>query len=105
MVFSEHTTQFPDKVAIQALIDELKAYVDNLSNENIDLSDYVTKNELQSKIDALNINIDLSSYVTKAELATAIVFIFIHFLTIVILIQSTIQSIFIIIITRRTSCK
>lgn len=72
MVFSEHTTQFPDKVAIQALIDELKAYVDNLSNENIDLSDYVTKNELQSKIDALNINIDLSSYVTKAELATAI---------------------------------
>lgn len=48
MVFSEHTTQFPDKVAIQALIDELKAYADNLSNGNIDLSDYVTKMNCKS---------------------------------------------------------
>lgn len=72
MVFSEHTTQFPDKVAIQALIAELKAYADSVSGDSVDLSDYVTKTELQSKLDALDINIDLSVYATKEELTAAI---------------------------------
>lgn len=72
MVFSEHTIQFPDKVATQALIDELKAYVDNAAAGDIDLSNYVTTDELQAKLDALDINIDLSSYATKEELTAAI---------------------------------
>lgn len=72
MRVSDVTTQFPDKVAIQALIDELKAYIDGISTGDIDLSNYVTKSELQAKLDALDINIDLSSYVTKEELNTVI---------------------------------
>ena len=72
MRVSDVTTQFPDKVAIQALIEELKAYADSIATGNIDLSDYVTKSELQAKLDALDINIDLSSYATKEELTNAI---------------------------------
>ena len=72
MRVSDVTTQFPDKVAIQALIDELKAYADSIATGDIDLSNYVTKSELQTKLDALDINIDLSSYATKEELAEAI---------------------------------
>lgn len=72
MRVSDVTTQFPDKVAIQALIDELKAYADSIATGDIDLSDYVTKSELQAKLDALDINIDLSSYATKEELTDAI---------------------------------
>ena len=72
MRVSDVTTQFPDKVATQALIDELKAYIDSIPNGNVDLSDYVTKEELQAKLDALDINIDLSSYATKEELTQAI---------------------------------
>ena len=72
MRVSDATTQFPDKVATQALIDELKAYIDSIPNGNVDLSDYVTKSELQAKLDALDINIDLSSYATKEELTQAI---------------------------------
>ena len=72
MRVSDVTTQFPDKVAIQALIDELKAYADSIATGDIDLSDYVTKSELQAKLDALSINIDLSSYATKGELTDAI---------------------------------
>ena len=72
MRVSDATTQFPDKVATQALIDELKAYIDSIPNGNVDLSDYVTKEELQAKLDALDINIDLSSYATKEELTQAI---------------------------------
>ena len=68
MRVSDVTTQFPDKVAIQALIDELKAYADSIATGDIDLTDYVTKSELQTKLDALNINIDLSSCATKEEL-------------------------------------
>ena len=72
MRVSDVTTQFPDKVAIQALIDELKAYIDGIATGDIDLSNYVTKSELQAKLDALDINIDLSSYATKEELTNAI---------------------------------
>lgn len=72
MRVSDVTTQFPDKVAIQALIDELKAYIDGIATGDIDLSNYVTKSELQAKLDTLYINIDLSSYATKEELTNAI---------------------------------
>ena len=72
MVVTDYNEQFLDKRGTDHLIDELKAYIDSISNGNIDLSDYVTKEELQAKLDALDINIDLSSYATKEELNTAI---------------------------------
>ena len=72
MVVTDYNEQFLDKRGTDHLIDELKAYINNLPNGNIDLSDYVTKSELQAKLDALNINIDLSSYATKEELTQAI---------------------------------
>ena len=72
MVVTDYNEQFLDKRGTDHLIDELKAYIDSIPNGNVDLSDYVTKSELQAKLDALNINIDLSSYATKEELTNAI---------------------------------
>ena len=72
MVVTDYNEQFLDKRGTDHLIDELKAYIDGIVTGNIDLSDYVTKSELQAKLDALDINIDLSSYATKEELTNAI---------------------------------
>ena len=72
MVVTDYNEQFLDKRGTDHLIDELKAYIDNLPSGSVDLSDYVTKSELQAKLDALHINIDLSSYATKEELTQAI---------------------------------
>ena len=72
MVVTDYNEQFLDKRGTDHLIDELKAYIDGISTGNIDLSNYVTKEELQAKLDALDINIDLSSYATKEELTNAI---------------------------------
>ena len=72
MVVTDYNEQFLDKRGTDHLIDELKAYIDSIPNGNVDLSDYVTKAELQAKLDALDINIDLSSYATKEELTQAI---------------------------------
>lgn len=72
MVVTDYNEQFLDKRGTDHLIDELKAYIDSISNGNVDLSDYVTKEELQAKLDALDIKIDLSAYATKEELAQAI---------------------------------
>lgn len=72
MVVTDYNEQFLDKRGTDHLIDELKAYIDSIPNGNVDLSDYVTKSELQAKLDALDINIDLSSYATKKELTDAI---------------------------------
>ena len=72
MVVTDYNEQFLDKRGTDHLIDELKAYIDSIASGNIDLSDYVTKSELQAKLDALDINIDLSSYATKEELTNAI---------------------------------
>lgn len=72
MVVTDYNEQFLDKRGTDHLIDELKAYIDSIPNGNVDLSNYVTKEELQAKLDALNINIDLSSYATKEELTNAI---------------------------------
>ena len=68
MIVTDYNEQFLDKIGTDHLIDELKAYI----NGRVDLSDYVTKSELQAKLDALHINIDLSSYATKEELTQAI---------------------------------
>ena len=72
MVVTDYNEQFLDKRGTDHLIDELKAYADSIANGNVDLSDYVTKSELQAKLDALDINIDLSAYATKEELTQAI---------------------------------
>ena len=72
MVVTDYNEQFLDKRGTDHLIDELKAYIDGISTGDIDLSNYVTKSELQAKLDALDINIDLSSYATKEELTNAI---------------------------------
>ena len=72
MVVTDYNEQFLDKRGTDHLIDELKAYIDGIATGDIDLSDYVTKSELQAKLDALDINIDLSSYATKEELTNAI---------------------------------
>ena len=72
MVVTDYNEQFLDKRGTDHLIDELKAYIDNLPTGGVDLSDYVTKSELQAKLDALDINIDLSAYATKEELTQAI---------------------------------
>ena len=68
MRVSDSETQFVDKAGLDHTISELKAYIDGLTNGGMDLSDYVTKTELQAKLDALNINIDLSSYALKEEI-------------------------------------
>ena len=72
MVVTDYNEQFLDKRGTDHLIEELKAYIDSITTGDIDLSDYVTKSELQAKLDALDINIDLSSYATKEELTNAI---------------------------------
>ena len=72
MVVTDYNEQFLDKRGTDHLIDELKAYIDSIATGDIDLSNYVTKEELQAKLDALDINIDLSSYATKEELTNAI---------------------------------
>ena len=72
MVVTDYNEQFLDKRGTDHLIDELKAYIDGIATGDIDLSNYVTKEELQAKLDALDINIDLSSYATKEELTNAI---------------------------------
>ena len=72
MVVTDYNEQFLDKRGTDHLIDELKAYIDSIATGGVDLSNYVTKSELQAKLDALNINIDLSAYATKEELTNAI---------------------------------
>lgn len=68
MVVTDYNEQFLDKRGTVHLIDELKAYIDGISTGDMDLSGYVTKEELQAKLDALDINIDLSAYATKEEI-------------------------------------
>lgn len=72
MVFTDYNTKFLDEDGVNHLIKELKEYMSGIATGDIDLSSYVTKEELQAKLDALDINIDLSSYATKEELEQAI---------------------------------
>lgn len=72
MVFTDYNTKFLDEAGVNHLIKELKEYMSGIATGDIDLSSYVTKEELQAKLDALDIDIDLSSYATKEELEQAI---------------------------------
>lgn len=64
--------EYLDRVGVIHLVQQLKVYIDGIATGDIDLSDYVTKAELQAKLDALDINIDLSAYATKEELTNAL---------------------------------
>ena len=64
--------EYLDRVGVIHLVQQLKVYIDGITTGDIDLSDYVTKTELQAKLDALDINIDLSAYATKEELTNAL---------------------------------
>lgn len=72
MVVTDYNTKFVDKAGIDHAIEELKAYINAVATGDIDLSFYVTQQELQEKLDALHIDVDLSAYATKEELAQAI---------------------------------
>ena len=72
MVFTDYNTKFLDEAGVNHLIKELKEYMSGIATGDIDLSSYVTKEELQAKLDALDIDIDLSSYATKEEMEQAI---------------------------------
>lgn len=72
MRVSDSETQFVDKAGLDHAISELKELISKIDSGEIDLSDYVTKEELQSKLDSLHIDVDLSAYTTKEELTTAI---------------------------------
>ena len=72
MVYTDQNTKFIDKDGLIYLINRLKEDIANMSTTNIDLSSYVTKDELQTALDELDIDVDLSSYATKEELETAL---------------------------------
>lgn len=72
MVYTDQTTKFVDKDGLTYLVNQLKEESANISPENIDLSSYVTRDELQAALDELDIDIDLSSYATKEELEQAL---------------------------------
>lgn len=72
MVVTDYNTKFLDKAGTDHLIEELKAYIDDIATGDIDLSSYVTKQELQGILDELHIDVDLSTYATKEELIQAI---------------------------------
>lgn len=76
MTFTDSETKFVDKAGLDHTIEELKNYVmeqiENIDTGDIDLSDYVTQEQLQDALDALDIDIDLSAYATKEELQQAI---------------------------------
>lgn len=72
MTVSDSETKFVDKAGLDHAIDELKKLIEDSQSGDVDLSDYVTQEQLQAALDSLDINIDLSVYATKAELQQAI---------------------------------
>ena len=72
MRYTYEQPEYIDRVGVAHLVKQLKIYIDGITTGDIDLSDYVTKAELQAKLDALDINIDLSAYATKEELTNAL---------------------------------
>lgn len=72
MTFAESETKFVDKAGLDHAIDELKKYIGDSKSGDVDLSDYVTQEQLQNALNALDIDIDLSAYATKEELKQAI---------------------------------
>ena len=53
MVVTDYNEQFLDKRGTDHLINELKTYIDGIVTGNIDLSNYVTKEELTNAINSI----------------------------------------------------
>lgn len=72
MVYTEQNTKFIDKDGLIYLINQLREDIDNIDASNIDLSNYVTNEQLQEALRNAGVDVDLSSYATKEELLEAI---------------------------------
>lgn len=72
MVVSDYKTQFLDKAGTDRLIEDLKIYIDAALSGGIDLTDYVTRQQLQDILNELQIDVDLSAYATREEMQQAI---------------------------------
>ena len=72
MVYTEQNTKFIDKDGLIYLINQLREDIDNIDTSNIDLSNYVTNEQLQEALRNAGVDVDLSTYATKEELLEAI---------------------------------
>ena len=72
MVYTEQNTKFIDKDGLIYLINQLREDIENIDASNIDLSNYVTNEQLQEALRNAGVDIDLSTYATKEELLEAI---------------------------------
>ena len=72
MRYTYEQPEYLDISGARHLVQELRVYIQEILEGNIDITQYVTQSELQAKLDALDINIDLSSYATKEELTDVI---------------------------------
>ena len=72
MVYTEQNTKFIDKDGLIYLINQLREDIDNIDASNVDLSNYVTNEQLQEALRNAGVDIDLSTYATKEELLEAI---------------------------------
>ena len=72
MLYTEQNTKFIDKDGLIYLINQLREDIDNIDASNIDLSNYVTNEQLQEALRNAGVDIDLSTYATKEELLEAI---------------------------------
>ena len=61
--------KYLDLEGTKYLLEEIKEIIES---EAVDLTDYVTRTELQQKLDALEIDIDLDDYATKEYVINAI---------------------------------
>ena len=64
--------KYLDLQGTRYLLEEIRKIIEEVGTGEVDLTDYVTKAELQEKLDALEIDVDLSSYATKEELEDAV---------------------------------
>ena len=72
MLYTEQNTKFIDKDGLIYLINQLREDIENIDTSNIDLSNYVTNEQLQEALRNAGVDVDLSTYATKEELLEAI---------------------------------
>ena len=64
--------KYLDMTGVSYLLVRVRQIVEDVTSGALDLTDYVTKTQLQKELNSLNINVDLSSYVTIEDLTTAL---------------------------------
>lgn len=64
--------KYLDMNGVAYLLVRVREIVEDVTSGALDLTDYVTRTELQNELNSLNINIDLSKYVTTEALTTAL---------------------------------